>query len=211
MKMSLRRLRKGGAVPVAVLGSLVRRDHRDWDPLPCSSSHTLMPVAVGAPGGDVDFTDQAGEPLAAQLRGVGGSPLLLGAVLACHSQDPAAAIGRDPGVDESIDHRAEPLGGAGPQPGTSLPGGRSPARSRARGCVGGQHAAPLTRYSWSRHLATVDPVLLDPLGQRDRLEVEFVSGLPLRFARTDERDGPGAEPGRVGTGQVFSLPVKAVT
>jgi hypothetical protein len=32
------------------------------------------------------------------------------------------------------------------------------------------------------------------------MDVEFVGGLLLRFARADERDGSGTELGRVGTG-----------
>lgn len=58
----------------------------------------------------MDFADQSGQPLAAQLGRGGRCALVLVVVLPCDAKDFAAAVNGCPGVDEAVDHRVEPFG-----------------------------------------------------------------------------------------------------
>ncbi len=67
-------------------------------------------VPVSAARGDVHLPDQSGQPLPAQLRLGQRLPLDTVVMLPGDPEDAAAAVDRDPGVGESVDHREQPFG-----------------------------------------------------------------------------------------------------
>jgi hypothetical protein len=146
-------------------------------------------IALGAPGGDVNLADEAGEPLTTQLPGRAGSAFVLVVGLPCDPKDPAALVDRSPGVDESIGHRVEPLGGACPRRGTSRPATppvRLPASGSSRlhglGRVARAHACRSATARYRR---------IPPLPATSRQTVD--GDLP-RLAAIDHNDRPAARP-----------------
>lgn len=106
-----------------------------------------------------------------------GVLLRLVVVLPSNAENPAATVRRDPGIDETVDHRVDPFGARTvlAQELRLLPDDQLCLElvDAATCCT---ELRGLARVD-AGDLSAVDLVLLDPLRERDAMDVELVGGL----------------------------------